>query len=201
MRKILLVILALGIVSVVAAGTFADFSDIEVSTGNTFETGSSEDHWVVYNPQDPDADNLVVDTERACIGPFEYELHLIKVKNIGEEDITIDKVSVSWVPADGENVKCVRVFDWDQSTNISVWDGSEPVGTELDIDDLTFKPWKSLRHTNIFAFGFDSDMKEKTTFTITFIMDDGSTKAVTFTPEVMESGGKGGGEEDVEWQE
>lgn len=43
MRKILFVILVLGIVGASAAGTFADFSDIEVSADNMFKIGKWRD--------------------------------------------------------------------------------------------------------------------------------------------------------------
>lgn len=187
MRKISLVIMALGIISVVAAGTFADFSDVEVSADNTFGIGK----WKWWS-----AGDLYVDTGCACIGccgqcccvqcPCGHGLHCIEVKNVGEYDIKIDKVSVSWNPDYGENITGVWVFDWDCSTKIEVWNGSEPAGTVLDIVDLTLNPWKS---PNIFTFVFDSNMKQKTTFTIRFFMDDSSSKTVMFTPEVMECGG------------
>lgn len=172
-KTLLTLILLIPILYGMSSCTFSYFSDTEVSTGNTFTAGCN--WW--------SADNLDVDTTCACIGccgqcccgqgpcgqcNCGHGLHGIEVKNVGDSDIKIVGVSVSWTPDGGENITCVCD---------GVWEGSEPSGAVLDITDLTLNPGE----TNVFTFVFDSDMTGKT-FTITFFMDDDSSKTVMFTP-------------------
>ena len=175
-KVILVLILLMPLVYLFSSGTFSYFSDVETSTGNTFTAGT----WYVPTQ----ADDLEVDTNSSCIGYFKRGLHLVKVKNTGSSDITIEKIRISWNPEEGENVIQVLLWDWNLTTKIIVWEGNASSGATLDIIDCTVEPWENKFDTDIFGFLFslNSNMKNKK-FTIEFIMGDGSSKAVTFAPE------------------
>ena len=174
-KIILVLILLIPLVYLFSSGTFSYFSDTEVSTGNTFTAGT----W--YVPEQ--ADDLEADTSSSFIGPLKHGLHNINVNNTGSSDITIEKIWISWNPDLGENVTRVLLWDWNLTTKIKVWEGKEPSGTTFDIIDCTVEPWENKFETNIFGFWFDSNSNmEGKEFTIEFIMGDGSSEEVTFTP-------------------
>ena len=170
-KVILVLILLMPLVYLFSSGTFSYLSDVETSTGNTFTAGT----WYVPTQ----ADDLEVDTNSSCV--LKHSLHLVKVKNTGSSDITIEKIRISWNPEEG-NVTRALLCDWNLTTEVIVWEGKASSGTALDITDCTVEPWKNKLDTNIFGFFFDSNMESKE-FTIEFIMGDGSSKAVTFAPE------------------
>lgn len=170
MRKILLGILVAGIVvlAIGEMGTMSYFVDIEESTGNVFQAGT----WKTQS------DDCEIDTSDAFVSSL--KLHNVNLSNRGESDITIVKVGISWKPDKGEKVTKVWAIGQQPTKR---WEGNETSDAILDIKDCTLKP----ADTNQFEFLFDSKMEGKE-FTMKFLMEDDSSKAVTFTPE-----GKGGG--------
>ena len=172
-KVILMLILLMPLVYLFSSGTFSYFSDVETSTGNTFTAGT----WYVPTQ----ADDLDVNTSSSCIDCFKQGLHFVKVKNTGSSDITIKKIRISWNPEEGENVTQALLCDWNLTTEVIVWKGNASSGTTIDIIDCTVEPWENKFDTDIFGFLFDSNMESKN-FTIEFIMGDGSSKVVTFSP-------------------
>ena len=151
-------------------GANALFSDTDTSEGNTIIA------WVWE-----EADDLVVDTSGAKLScPFGLTLYDITIENdpdnspetSGEYDITIDKIRISWNP-DGADIRVVNIWleDWIE------WYGEEPSGVTLDIEDCTLSPGEQ----RYISFTFDRDMHGKS-FTITFIMSDGSRETVYVSP-------------------
>ena len=153
--------LLVALVSTLGGGTRALPNDSATSRGNTLSAG-------VWHQ----SECLSVDSSQICVGLCGRCLCGIKIANACQYDITIDKVRLSWEPDDGENVVLMQVWfhDWIE------WLGSEPSGSELDIDDLILNPGDE--HYCV-CFCFDSDMHGKS-FTLEFIMGDDSTVTATF---------------------
>lgn len=164
MRKIWIGILTIGILvlAIAGTGTFCYFEDVEISTGNIFQAGT----WKTQ------ADDCEIDTSDAFVSS--HKLHKVKVSNSGESDIIIVKLGISWAPNKGEKVEKVWAIG---ERPAKIWEGNETSGAILDITDCTLEPGD----TNRFEFLFDSKMEEKE-FTIDFLMEDGSSKGVIFTP-------------------
>jgi len=127
-----------------------------------------------------EAGYLVVDISSASIGGGgDKELQDITVENISGSNITIDKITVTWT-----NGQLIEEFKIDgnrkwKHNNEGSPSGRQPTGTELDIDDFALSGGATYE---IDKFKFNGDM-DGDTFTITFTMDDGSTKLVTsFSP-------------------
>lgn len=103
-------------------------------------------------------------------------LYGVFLRDTGEYDITIDKLKVFWNPHDGsEHTRAVQII----FNNGIEWAGSASSGTTLDIHDCTLNP-SDLLPKELFIL-FDANMQGKT-FMIQFIMSDGSSKSVQFTP-------------------
>lgn len=196
--KILTGMLIMGVIVALAnfSGGLAYFSDVERSTGNTFQAGTWQ------------SASLAVDTSRACAtgcssnysidlnicdGELELDvsegegysrggLHLIMLWNKGEENIAVDEIQISWFENEGENVTSVLLWDWDLTTSLVWWEGAQPSGSILNIDDFTLEPRDSLFDTHVIGFLFDDDMRGKK-FTLRFIMEDSSSKEMTFQPD------------------
>jgi len=164
MRKVLIGILVLGIVLAAGleGGTISYFRDIEQSRGNVFQAGT----WKTQ------ADNLKIDTSQTFVSA--RKLHNVQTSNIGDGDITIIEVKISWKPDNGEKV--TKVWAIGERPG-KIWEDKESSGAILDIKDCYLK----VSETSKFEFLFDSKMKEKE-FTIEFLMEDGSSKGVTFKP-------------------
>lgn len=105
-------------------------------------------------------------------------LYGVFLRDTGEYDITIDKLKIFWNPHDdaSEHTRAVQII----FSNGVEWSGIASSGAMLDIHDCTLTP-SSLLPKELFVL-FDADMQGKT-FMIQFIMSDGSSRAVQFTPE------------------
>jgi hypothetical protein len=182
-------IIILAIMLLAASVAIASFAPTESAFSDT-ETATLSVSSGAWHTQ---ADDLLVNTDCAgiwsprcnCACPCITDLcerwegsilYGIFLRNIGENDITIDKIKIHWIPPqDSEHVQLVQIIfnDWIE------WMGSEPSGTLIDINNCTLRP-SDLLPKSLFIL-FDSDMQEKD-FIIVFIMSDGSTKSVGITP-------------------
>jgi Tfp pilus assembly protein PilV len=112
------------------------------------------------------ADQLSVDSTGATLAGGNRSLQNVFVENTNTTcDITFDKITITWTNA-SRNIRKVTIG------NIPVWIGSEVTGTELEIDDTALA--NSDGQTNT-GYQFDGNMNNNT-FTITFIMSDGTSK-------------------------
>jgi len=167
MRRIWFATLLVGIMvlAIVEMGTVAYFRDVERSVGNVFQAG-------VWRTQ---ADDLMIDIGSSFLSGI--RLHNVIVSNIGDSEIVIIKLEISWEPDKGENVTKVWVVGQQPA---KVWEGNERSGIILDIKDCVLIPGDK----NDFEFLFDSKMEGKE-FTIRFLMEDGSSKLVEFKPIIV----------------
>ena len=158
-------LLALGFIAAIVGAMVGSAATLGVG-GGTIQT------WI--DGAELSADNLIVDKDNARLvgslyGPH-TRLHGIKLENNGEYGITIDRFTIGWNSADGENIRLVNIWFWGEIE----WTGEEPSGAELDIEDFTLSPGED-RHID---FTFDQNMEGKI-FTIDFIMGDGSILQVS----------------------
>lgn len=125
------------------------------------------------------ADNLQVDTTHSRLTPRRRGLIRTKVTNTGDHDITIDKISVDWDDAGSANIARISIRRGARTETF--WTGSQPAGETLDGSDYTLvsSDWIPDKHI---SFWFDSDMSGNT-FTIKFILGDGSEKEVIIAPD------------------
>lgn len=102
MRKILLVIMVLGIIGISVAGTFADFSDIEVSADNMFESGQWR-NGMIYIDVKP----------WSCPNPINVNSGgVLQIAILGTKDFPVDDLDPTsvrvWRDDLGGNVKPIR---------------------------------------------------------------------------------------------
>ena len=132
------------------------------------------------------ADGLVINTTGANLGGGNKELRGITLENIGEIDIVIDKITVTWNNGNLiEEIKIDGTKVWSKNGPGTPTD-KQPSGTELNIQDFTLTSGSGV--LDIDKFKFDGSMAGGI-FTILFTLGDGTTKQVT----VDLSGGGGGG--------
>ncbi|MBU1159760.1 hypothetical protein KKD04_01070 [Patescibacteria group bacterium] len=122
----------------------------------------------------PQANTLVINTSGASIGGSgNRDLVGMTVANTSSSCIlVIDKITTTW--NNSRNINSIVI------NGITVWTGSASSGTQLDIQDYTLNPNSGT--IPITRFGFSGNMKN-TTFNITFIMKDVSSKSTgNFSP-------------------
>ena len=126
------------------------------------------------------ADGLVINTTGANLGGGNKELRGITLENIGEIDIVIDKITVTWNNGNLiEEIKIEGTKVWKYDGSAGSPSGKQPSGTELNIVDYTIDSGNT---DDIDKFKFDGSMTGAT-FNITFTMGDGSTKSTgNFSP-------------------
>jgi hypothetical protein len=178
-KTLLVSMIALSLCHTMIGFTFPQFSDTEISIGNTFTAGVWES----------DADHLQVNTTCSCLSLISGKRGLIltKVTNTGASDITIDKILVDWDKTSSANI--TRIVIRRKLALTEFWSGRQPAGETLDGSDYTLVA-SDLRPKYV-SFWFDSNMCGNT-FTIRFILGDGSTKEVTITPDSCWSCGDNG---------
>lgn len=122
-----------------------------------------------------EAANLVVDVSGAKIGGVEdRDLKGITLRNTGANILILSHVKTSWVP-----VSAVRVIEQITIGGTTVWSGSQPTGTKIDISDIAIGPFETKQ---VDFLRFDGDMSERT-FVTQFILTDGSVaSSQSFTP-------------------
>jgi predicted ribosomally synthesized peptide with SipW-like signal peptide len=158
MKKILFLLLALPVAYALINPTFSYFSDTEVSTGNTFRTGTWETQ----------AGYLNIDTGAAKLTGNGGKLHSILIDLNTTHSITIDKMIVNWTVNNAEKIEEIRIG------GATFWAGSELSDALLDGEYILTKEEQ-------IQFRFDSDMQGKS-FTVTFIMGDSSKKIIIINP-------------------
>ena len=91
----------------------------------------------------------------------------ITLENLGLGPVTLDKMSVSWMPAvGGENVTEVQI-----GGGVVEWSGSQPTGSILDLNDFTLDPTDGT--VLVDHITFDSDMSGAD-LNLELVMLDGS---------------------------
>lgn len=114
------------------------------------------------------ADKLVIDSTTAILGAGNKELQNVNIENTDTTcDIVIDRVTVSWDNA--QNMERIRIG------NTNVWSGSAVSGTEIDITDQTIANADGQIGT---SYRFSGNMNGAT-FSITFVLGDGTEKSVS----------------------
>ena len=146
----------------------AYFSDTDASRG-TITAGT----WY------PQAYCLEVDTDDAWMTGAGKQIRWVGITNACCSDPSADSVSivaitVTWEPSsDDEHNEHVQILE----SETVEWNGTAHSGQQLPIN-ATLDPCEEGRVN----FNFDSDLSERV-FTVEFLMSDGSTKSVTFTPD------------------
>lgn len=124
-------------------------------------------------PPTPDeADYLVVDNTDASLSTEGKIVYEIALKNAGEDDITIDKLIISWDANEGD-IRLVEI--WSEAG--TEWCGEQTSGSELDISDWALAPDEE----QSISLTLYQDIPEEE-FSIEFIMGDGSTMTVPIGP-------------------
>jgi hypothetical protein len=124
------------------------------------------------------ADSMTVDTSGASIGGGgSKQLLGITIQNTHATClIRIDKYTLTW--GNGEQISKIRT----DAQNVWVWngagtpDGKQNTGVELDADDTSLAAGSGVK--NIDYFEFEGNMTGET-FTITFTMNDETTKVIS----------------------
>lgn len=141
--------------------TFAYFSDVEYSTGNTITAGV----W------DSEADHLIV-SDSKLTGNGE-KLHGITLDISGTQSVTIDKIQVWWDISLGDA----------SLTEIEIhgkefFSGSKSAGEIVDVENYLLKAGSPAK----LELYFDRDVSDLAPFTINIIMGDGSVKSFVTDP-------------------
>lgn len=111
------------------------------------------------------ARRLVVNAENVVLANNEEDLRGIVLTNSSSSSITIDSIRVSWVGISAARLTSLQIG------GSTVWTGSATSGTTVNIPDYSINSGASV---SINYFKFSRNMSE-TTFTIQFIMTDGSS--------------------------
>ncbi|MDO9516637.1 MAG: hypothetical protein Q7J10_01170 [Methanosarcinaceae archaeon] len=142
--------------------TYSYFSDTEYSVGNTFTAA-------VWDTQ---ASFLEVNTSKTHLTGTgdQSKLHGTTIRNIGSENITVDKIQVDWntTQTGMGNVSEIKI------RGQVFFSGSNRSGQVIDGIDYVLEPGQNAVTTN---FKFDASVSYP--FTIKFIMSDGASKTVT----------------------
>lgn len=138
-KTLLVSMIALSLCHTMIGFTFPQFSDTEISIGNTFTAGVWES----------DADYLQVNTsESKLTGNGHKQLCGITINNTGDDDIIIDKIRMDWNETSSANITEITIQD------PPFWTGSMSAGMILDGIDYTLAPSMPAKHI---TFRFDSD--------------------------------------------
>ena len=123
-RRTLFVVMALGIISSVAIGAFADFGDIEVSIGNTFETGK----W---------RDGIIKIDVKPCSCPNPININgkgggnkVLPIAILGTKDFSVDDLVQT----------SVRVWRYDKINGKYIGGGVEPIHHSYEDTAIPFYP-------------------------------------------------------------
>lgn len=116
----------------------------------------------------PQADSLVVNTSGGSINGV--EVRGITLQNTSAVPITIDRMTVSWTNASARMI-LVGI------NNATVWSGTTTSGTQVDITNVAIAANATIPLSRL---RFNTSMVSGNTFTITFMMSDGTTKTVTY---------------------
>ncbi|MDO8425283.1 MAG: hypothetical protein Q7T01_02095 [bacterium] len=131
-----------------------------------------------------EAGSLVIDVSGACIGGEQKQLEGVVFRNIGLRDITVDRLTLSWVLGDGTspgNIQSVKVGGQDvwHATSSGDWSphGAQVSGTELAIANVTIAAGSA---AEVDRFRFDRKLAAAA-FTLAVRMLDASTDAESTT--------------------
>lgn len=126
-----------------------------------------------------EAGNLTIDVSQARIDATKKSLIGVELINNRSVAITLDKMTLTWTkPGNILFIKIEGQNYWHYSAGVGSPQGAQPSGTELDLVDLVLAPGEDYEVDN---FRFD-DKVDGSTFTITIIMSDGTSKTVVTTP-------------------
>lgn len=163
MNKIIKTLLVgIFLIQLVSLGsTYSYFSDMEYSVGNAFTAA-------VWGTQ---ASFLEVNTSRAHLTGTgdQSKVHGTTIRNIGSENITVDKILVDWntTHTGMANVSEIKI------RGQVFFSGNNQSWQVIDGIDYVLEPGANAVTTN---FKFDGSMSYP--FTIKFIMGDGASKTV-----------------------
>jgi len=128
---------------------------------------------------DGQAGNLIIDVSAANIDATKKSLHGVELRNTGETPIILDKMTLTWTkPGEITYIKIEGTNYWHSTNGIGTPQGAQPSGTELDLVDLILEPDEDYE---VDAFRFNAKV-DGSTFTITAIMSDESSKTEVTTP-------------------
>ncbi len=138
-------------------------------------TGLDASSQVVHSVTSPSqADCTDFDLSHADLESDGTKLNHISFRKICLEQTVLDKMNVSWTNAGSEGLRKVRVG------NQTLYDEpSVASGEQVELADYIMN---GINNNNFNEIRFTHDMEGKT-FTVTFIMGDGSRESHTFTPE------------------
>ncbi|MBU0667740.1 hypothetical protein KJ951_01910 [Patescibacteria group bacterium] len=122
------------------------------------------------------ANDLILDVHNAYLVQNK-KLRGITLQNIGEDPLTVDKITLTWTVQNSliEWIKIAGAKDWDYG-GIGSPIGRQPSGTELNIVDFSLNPGQ---FQEISEFKFENDMNGSF-FTIILTLSDGSTANQNF---------------------
>lgn len=136
-----------------------------------------------------DAGNLSVNVSAACMGGEQKQLEGVVLRNTGLRDVALDRVTITWVKADGRSpgsVRSVKINGQDRWSGSASGDwspsGDQPSGTALNIQNVTIAAGGS---ATVDRFRFDTKLAGAT-FTLQWVMADASTTPMATAPSVAE---------------
>jgi predicted ribosomally synthesized peptide with SipW-like signal peptide len=142
--------------------TFAYFSDVEYSAGNTITAGT----W-------GNESSFFVVSDSKLTGNGE-KLHGITFDVNGIQNVTIDKFQVWWDSSQGDASHITKIT----IDGKEFFSGSKSVGEMVDGEDYLLEAGSSAK----LDLYFDSDVSNLAPFTINVVMGDGSVKSFVTDP-------------------
>lgn len=159
-------ILLLGILVIQFASigsTYSYFSDTEYSVGNIFTAA-------VWDTQ---ASFLEVDHSKTHLTGNALTLLDTNIKNIGNENITIDMIQLHWNETESGVVNVTKI-SFKTNNDFIFFSGTNQSGQIINGSDYEIEPYQPKSGEVNFCF----DAPVSYPFTIKFIMGDGASKTV-----------------------
>ena len=122
-----------------------------------------------------EADCTRIDISSVNVVGNDDRLSGIQIRKVCLVQVVLDKVTFAWTPDDGERLKKIKI------ENATVYNNpaGDPSGTLLDITNYVMN---NNNQNNMNHVEFNDEIEDKT-FTMTLTFGDGTTLAVTFSPD------------------
>lgn len=148
-------LIAFALLSYTAGNTISYFSDVEVSSGNTFQAGT----W-------SQAEHCEIDSANAKITGNPAHLHNVFIENEGNEILEITKM----------------VWQWEGGGNLTILKiGNRSIAVNQSSPAIITEPI-SIRKKSPSQLWFEDFNFDNQTFRLTIFFADGSRKEVSFVP-------------------
>jgi len=150
-----------------------------VNTIQQFEASTSMSTSAELNSQFSQARQFLIDMTDGQLSGNSKSIRFINTQNTGSTNITLDKIKVSWMGSTGgENITRIIIG------GTTVWTGSQPTGSILDISDYSVATTSGV--VNINTIDFDDQMNNaELDFEFTFVDESVNKSYLALTPIVI----------------